>query len=169
MKNVVITGADRNLGLEMTRQFLQRGWRVFAGRYLSQLTLLDELQKEYPDTLHILTIDASSEESVRESARQVAEVTDTVDIMLHNAAVFNGSGGVLRGDVDYEAFVSSYNINCLGAMRDGTGVSSADAKRDETALFCLLRGGGGRCGPPHRDIRVLHVKDSAEYGAPIDV
>ena len=35
MKNVVITGADRNIGLELVKQFLQRGWQVFAGRYLN--------------------------------------------------------------------------------------------------------------------------------------
>ena len=29
MKNVVISGADRNIGLEIAKQFLSRGWRVF--------------------------------------------------------------------------------------------------------------------------------------------
>ena len=39
MKTAVISGADRNIGLELARQFLQRGWRVFAGRYLMELPL----------------------------------------------------------------------------------------------------------------------------------
>ena len=37
--------ADRNIGLEIVKQFLQRGWKVFAGRYLMELPLLEELQK----------------------------------------------------------------------------------------------------------------------------
>ena len=59
MKNVVITGADRNIGFELTKQFLERGWKVFAGRYLMDLALLEELRKEYPDTLTLVPLDVS--------------------------------------------------------------------------------------------------------------
>ena len=59
MKNVVITGADRNIGLELVKQFLQRGWQVFAGRYLMELPLLEELKQEYPDTLTLVPLDVS--------------------------------------------------------------------------------------------------------------
>lgn len=72
MKTVVITGADRNIGLEITREFLKRGWRVFAGRYLMDLPLLPELQEQYPDQLTLVPLDVSDEESVRKAAGIVA-------------------------------------------------------------------------------------------------
>ena len=37
MPIAVVSGADRNIGLEIVKQFLQRGWKVFAGRYLMEL------------------------------------------------------------------------------------------------------------------------------------
>ena len=47
MPIAVVSGADRNIGLEIVKQFLQRGWKVFAGRYLMELPLLEELQEKY--------------------------------------------------------------------------------------------------------------------------
>ena len=41
MPIAVVSGADRNIGLEIVKQFLQRGWKVFAGRYLMELPLLE--------------------------------------------------------------------------------------------------------------------------------
>lgn len=37
MPIAVVSGADRNIGLEIVKQFLQRGWKVFAGRYFMEL------------------------------------------------------------------------------------------------------------------------------------
>ena len=51
MPIAVVSGADRNIGLEIVKQFLQRGWKVFAGRYLMELPLLEELQEKYPQQL----------------------------------------------------------------------------------------------------------------------
>lgn len=117
MKNVVITGADRNIGLELARQFLQRGWRVFAGRYLMELPLLDELKREYPDTLTLVPLDVSKAEAVRAAADEVAEKTDHIDMLIHNAAGFGDHSGGEKTEIDYTTFAAPYNINCLGAIR----------------------------------------------------
>ena len=66
MPIAVVSGADRNIGLEIVKQFLQRGWKVFAGRYLMELPLLEELQEKYPQQL---TLDVSDEESVDAAAK----------------------------------------------------------------------------------------------------
>ena len=80
----VVSGADRNIGLEIVKQFLQRGWKVFAGRYLM------ELQEKYPQQLTLVPLDVSDEESVDAAAKIVAEKADYVDLLVHNAAVFGG-------------------------------------------------------------------------------
>ena len=93
MKNVVITGADRNIGLELVKQFLQRGWQVFAGRYLMELPLLEELKQEYPDTLTLVPLDVSKAETVQAAADMVAGEVDHVDMLIHNAAGFGDHTG----------------------------------------------------------------------------
>ncbi len=117
MKNVVITGADRNIGLELTKQFLQRGWKVFAGRYLMELPLLEELQKQYPDTLTLVPLDVSKEETVKAAADAVAGEVDHIDMLIHNAAGFGDHTGGPRAEIDFTTFIIPYNINALGAMR----------------------------------------------------
>ena len=62
MPIAVVSGADRNIGLEIVKQFLQRGWKVFAGRYLMELPLLEELQEKYPQQLTLVPLDVSDEE-----------------------------------------------------------------------------------------------------------
>jgi outer membrane protein OmpA-like peptidoglycan-associated protein len=68
MQTALVTGADRHLGLELTRQLLSQGWRVCAGKYDKTLAHLEALQAEYPDQLTILPLDCSSDTSVAELA-----------------------------------------------------------------------------------------------------
>ena len=90
MPIAVVSGADRNIGLEIVKRFLQRGWKVFAGRYLMELPLLEELQEKYPQQLTLVPLDVSDKESVDAAAKIVAEKADYVDLLVHNAAVFGG-------------------------------------------------------------------------------
>ena len=75
-ETVFITGADRGVGLELTRCFLQNGDRVFAGQLMARWKELDELKNEYPDTLEIIPLDVSDEASIRRAAELTAEKTD---------------------------------------------------------------------------------------------
>ena len=43
MKTVLLTGADRGLGFALAREYLARGYTVFAGRFLPEYALLDAL------------------------------------------------------------------------------------------------------------------------------
>lgn len=43
MKTVLISGAERNIGLEMTKKFLEKGWKVYAGQFRKNLPYLDLL------------------------------------------------------------------------------------------------------------------------------
>ena len=43
MLTALVTGADRRLGLSVTKGLLRKGWRVFAGRILADYTLLEDL------------------------------------------------------------------------------------------------------------------------------
>ena len=117
MKTVVITGADRNIGLELARQFLMRGWHVFAGRYLMDLPLLDELKAEFGDLLDLVPLDVTSMESVLSAANSVRGKAGYVDMLVHNAAGFGGHHGDIKGNMDLSGFSVPFNINCLGAMR----------------------------------------------------
>jgi NAD(P)-dependent dehydrogenase (short-subunit alcohol dehydrogenase family) len=91
MEHVLITGASRGLGFEFTRQYLQRGAKVFAGhRRLETAGKLQELCKSQSDRLTLVPLDVSDEESVCKAAKTVSQSTDRLDVLINNA----GIGGV---------------------------------------------------------------------------
>lgn len=166
MPIAVVSGADRNIGLEIVKQFLQRGWKVFAGRYLMELPLLEELQEKYSQQLTLVPLDVSDEESVDAAAKIVAEKADRVDLLVHNAAVFGG-GRDENGEFDFSKFLLPYNVNALGAMR----MVHAFLPLMQTGMkrLCFL---GGRCGQrcaQRGSFQLLYVQDRAEHGAAADV
>ncbi len=100
METVVVTGASRGMGLEFSRQYAARGARVFAGaRSPDAAKKLQALREQYPDRIVIVPMDVADEESIRRSAKSVAEKTETVDVLINNA----GIGGVSRDTGTTEA------------------------------------------------------------------
>lgn len=95
METVVVTGANRGMGLEFCRQYLGRGAKVFAGyRNPNSTGKLEELRKQHGDRLVLIPLDVGDEDSIRNSAKLVAKQTDTVDVLINNA----GLGGISRDD-----------------------------------------------------------------------
>lgn len=118
MHNVaLVTGADRGLGFGLTRCLLEQGWRVFAGRYLDWPELAG-LAARFPDTLQVVSLDVSSDESVREAAPQVAGAVDALDLLIANAAI-NHSAHVesIRESPDFGDMQNEFNVNSLGPLR----------------------------------------------------
>ena len=109
MKSVFITGADRGIGFALCRCFLKGGWLVFAGRYMEDWTELDELKKEYGESLSLVNLDVGNQKSVSEAAKTVSERVDCLDMLVNCAGIFqNGSS---------EAMIQCLNINTLGPIR----------------------------------------------------
>ena len=117
LNTVVVTGADRNLGLEICREYLKKGWKVYAGKFIQELSYLEEMQKEYPDLMKIVTMDVSSLESIQNAAKEISADTSYVDAIVHNAAVFGGGSGTFGEGYDFTRFSNPYFINSLGALR----------------------------------------------------
>lgn len=118
-RTVVITGADRSLGFELVRQYLELGDVVFAGKYKSNWHLLEDIGPKYPDRLTIVEMDVSSTESVNAAARVILSKTDKIDILINNAGVWleHGTGTILDDEMDYDRMIAQININALGAIR----------------------------------------------------
>ncbi|HLK96848.1 MAG TPA: SDR family NAD(P)-dependent oxidoreductase, partial [Hymenobacter sp.] len=66
MKRVLITGANRGLGLDLTRQSLERGDTVFAAcRRPDAATDLRELAAQHPGRLTLVQLDVTDEASIQ--------------------------------------------------------------------------------------------------------
>lgn len=112
-----VTGADRGLGYELVKVLLEDGYIVFAGQYNKEWKLLDELSTEYPDRLHIVELDLSSDESVKTAAEFIRSKTDRIDVLINNSAISGNHEPTIFDQLDFDEMIRVFNVNCLGATR----------------------------------------------------
>lgn len=90
MARILITGANRGIGLEFTRQYLARGERVVAAcRRPGKATELTQLAGAHPGHLHVLAVDLADPKTVAELARELGMIWDSLDLLVNNAGVLH--------------------------------------------------------------------------------
>lgn len=113
---VLITGSNRGLGLEWSRQYAGLGWRVHATcRLPEEANDLQQLADAYPNvTIHRLDITQPDE---------IVALADTVsaeaiDVLINNAGVYYERWGKdPLGQIDYADWEATLRVNTLGCIR----------------------------------------------------
>ncbi|MBL6918615.1 MAG: SDR family oxidoreductase [Gammaproteobacteria bacterium] len=86
-KNVFITGANRGIGLELTRQYLVAGEKVFASARDPSTEGLSRLTERYPDNLKIVMLDVTDESNIQNVAGSLEGTS--IDLLINNAGLFH--------------------------------------------------------------------------------
>ncbi len=111
---VLVTGANRGLGLGFTKAYLQNGWQVFATTR-SDSAELNHLKQEYP-LLTIISMDVSKMSSVQRGFQQITERTKALDLVINNAGRMGHLYGHIDDDFVEEDAVESLKSNTLGPL-----------------------------------------------------
>jgi NAD(P)-dependent dehydrogenase (short-subunit alcohol dehydrogenase family) len=109
--HVVVTGANRGIGLELVRQLLARGDRVEAA--VRNPDTADELRR-LGDGVRIHRVDVTSDAQVAALAAALADAA--IDLVINCAGV-NGGERQHLADFDFADAMRTYDINALGALR----------------------------------------------------
>src|SRR5690606_584123 len=116
--HALVTGANRGLGLEFTRQLLSRGDRVVATcRRPGKATALNALASKYPGRLHVLPLDVADPRTHAELARELALVLGEegrLDLLLNNAGVLHS--GERFGRLGADNLEHSFRTNASGPL-----------------------------------------------------
>jgi NAD(P)-dependent dehydrogenase (short-subunit alcohol dehydrogenase family) len=114
METIVISGANRGIGRELTRRFLQAGKRVIAGcRHPDQAEALRNLA-DAGGKLEIAQLDVADAASVAALGKMLKG--QAVDVLMNNAGVMGGEHQSLK-DMDYSAWLRTFEINTLAPFR----------------------------------------------------
>lgn len=115
MTRVLVTGANRGLGLEFARQLLARGDRVIAAcRHPGRATDLTAMAASHPGHLHVLPLDVTRTASITELGRETAMLFPSLDLLVNNAGVL--VPGERFGSVSADDLESSFRSNAVGPV-----------------------------------------------------
>jgi NAD(P)-dependent dehydrogenase (short-subunit alcohol dehydrogenase family) len=113
--DILITGANRGLGLALAESLLAGGHRVHAlNRHDSPP--LTRLQAKYPQLLRCYTADVTDETSVRQALEEISLHTGGLDIVLNNAAVHLDQARLPLEQVDFSVYLPAFQANSVGPL-----------------------------------------------------
>ncbi|MEK8126587.1 SDR family NAD(P)-dependent oxidoreductase [Paenibacillus filicis] len=113
-----ISGTDRGIGLALVHELLQADYTVFAGGISPDLEqTMSGLAERFPGRLHPFQLDVGSDASVQEAAARIAEHTDTLDLLINNAAILGETSATITDKLDFDDIQRVFNVSAVGALR----------------------------------------------------
>ena len=138
MPSIMITSANRGLGLEFVRQYAADGWRILAGcRNPDAAYDLQELAGVHAMT--VFPMDVTDLSSIRQAAAGLND--EPIDVLLNSAGII-GKPGQRTGNIDYESWAQVLNVNTMGPLRV-TEAFVEHVARSERKLVVTITSGLG--------------------------
>jgi NAD(P)-dependent dehydrogenase (short-subunit alcohol dehydrogenase family) len=112
---VLITGANRGIGLEFARQYAARGWQVIAtAREPARAAELKALAAAQSN-VRVESLDITDAAQVAALAERLK--SQPIDVLVNNAALLERPDDQLLGRIDYDLFRRSVEVNAMGPLR----------------------------------------------------
>ena len=134
MSTILITGANRGLGLEFARQYSAEGWDVVAtSRDPEKSEDLQQLQKKN-NKVSLQALDVTSAKSITALAHALGG--RAIDLLILNSAIYTRKGNKI-GEIDYDAWREANETNLMGAVRVAEALleNVAASKRKQIATI----------------------------------
>lgn len=138
MATVLISGANRGLGLEFARQYAGDGWAV-----IGTARAPDEADALKQTGARVLPLDIAEPSSIAGLA--VAVGKEPIDLLIANAGVYG------RNDLDPDAWLNVLRVNTLGPtlLADALRANVAASQRKRMVAITSGMGSIGETGGGH--------------------
>jgi len=115
MSNVLVTGANRGIGLAFVSAYLQRGHRVIATcRQPSQASELHELQQTYGEAIIVLPMDVTDAQQITACQTEVAKRVNSLHLLINNAGILRQAERL--HEIEMHDLMDSFQINAAGPV-----------------------------------------------------
>ena len=111
MSTLLITGANRGIGLEFAKQFHSKGWKVFGtSRSLSNAKkLMDIISNE-----NVLVLDVSQQDQLKAVKDQLYKRNIILNCLINNAGIMTDRVGIEK--VSQDDMVQAFRVNSAGPV-----------------------------------------------------
>ena len=134
MPTLLVTGANRGLGLEFTRQYAEAGWQVHACcRNPEDSTALKALHLAHLDRISLHKLDVADFQQIAQLAESLADTP--IDVLLNNAGVYPDHAGSRLSDADYEAWQTAFRINSMSPLKMAQAFAAQVAASQEKKII----------------------------------
>lgn len=118
MQTILITGANRGIGLALVEQYLTEDKsRVYATcRNPDTAAALHALADANPEDLRILQLDVDDEASIQRAVSAVSAETGGLDALINNAGVSGGDATRSLGQLNSEAVAAVITTNAVAPL-----------------------------------------------------
>jgi len=115
LPTVLITGSSRGIGLELTRQYAEKGWKVIATcRAPGRAGALNALVEEYSN-ITIEELDVTEHNEIETLAEKYEDVA--IDVLINNAGIFGPVAMQTLENLDYKTFTEVMAVNVYGPLK----------------------------------------------------
>ena len=160
---VMVTGANRGLGLEFARQYAADGWRVLA-TYRNPAVAGELLELAGRDNVRAFRLDVSDFDAIAALAEELHD--ETIDVFLSNAGLFGPKPGAesdLRqsfGHIDYGIIRKVLTVNTLAPLKCAESFVEHVA-RSKQRKFVALSSVEGSISRAQRDLYAYRTSKAA--------
>ena len=136
----LITGADRGIGLALTREFESRGWRVIATcRDPAKATELTKLAHDNP-TVRVEKLDVSDDAAIDALAAKLKD--QPIDALVNNAGIGSNLEGQTLSKLDADEFGRVLRVNSYAPLRVSTAFLALVAASKQRKVIGISSGYG---------------------------
>ena len=120
MKSVVVTGANRGIGLELVKQLLDSGFRVYA-THRSEMGGLANLNNQ---NLSIHQMDVRDQEAIEKLSNSI---DGKIDVLINNAGVADGRWQSIS-EIDMQHALDVIEVNSIAPPSTVMEPTNSDPK-----------------------------------------
>lgn len=133
--NILITGANRGIGLEMVRYAMQQGWRVFACcRNPNNAESLFKLAKLANGQISVHIADMQELATLQALSYELRN--DPIDILINNAGIY-GSDKNKFGSVDVAGWLQAFQVNSIAPLKMVEALSGQLLMGERKLVVCM--------------------------------
>ncbi|RZK74494.1 MAG: SDR family NAD(P)-dependent oxidoreductase [Pedobacter sp.] len=143
MKTVLITGANKSIGLETAKQLLQQGYYVYLGcrDFEKGEQAVAELKLEGLDQVEPLLIDVNSSLSVKAARVALGDKITALDVLVNNAGI-SGALPQKSLETDVSVFKEVFETNLFGVIEVTQAFIDLLKKSDQPRIVNVTSGLG---------------------------
>jgi NAD(P)-dependent dehydrogenase (short-subunit alcohol dehydrogenase family) len=136
MDTVLITGANRGIGLELCRQYAADGWRVLAcSRHTERSDGLARLEALYPGQIKMHVLDVADHGQIERLADQLADLP--IDLLINNAGIYPDSDRKGFGHTDDAEWMQAFRINTIAPLKMAESFAAQIARSSHRTIVTI--------------------------------